>query len=150
MTALLSEPGSGSDRIPPAPRIRATYSDRARQFLGNPRNRRPPRTQTTATSRFSTPTSGSRSNAGRRCSTILATSISVLENVTGTGKWLADVRVDRPLLVGEALKDGRDSDDLNVQTTAGLMAVLAADSDRNYGELYLSDELLNAVSSLEE
>jgi superfamily II RNA helicase len=29
------------------------------------------------------------------------------------------------------------------------MAALAADSDRNYGELYLSDELLDAVSSLE-
>ena len=70
------------------------------------------------------------------------------ENVTDTGKWLADVRVDRPLLVGEALRHGI-FDDTNIKTAAGLMAALAADSDRNYGELYLSDELLDAVSSLE-
>ncbi|HEX2640003.1 MAG TPA: hypothetical protein VHL50_05500, partial [Pyrinomonadaceae bacterium] len=70
------------------------------------------------------------------------------ENVTDTGKWLADVRVDRPLLVGEALRHGI-FDGTNIKTAAGLMAALAADSDRNYGELYLSDELLDAVSSLE-
>ncbi len=71
------------------------------------------------------------------------------EKVTESGKWLADVRVDRPLLVGEALRRGI-FDDLRPQTAAGLMAALAADSDRNYGELYLSDELLEVISKLEE
>ena len=33
---------------------------------------------------------------------------------------------------------------------AGLMAALAADADRNYGELYLSDQLLDAVTAIEE
>lgn len=71
------------------------------------------------------------------------------EIVTDTGKWLADVRVDRPLLVGEALRHGI-FDKLSVRTAAGLMASLAADADRNYGDLYLSDELLEAVSRLED
>ena len=71
------------------------------------------------------------------------------EQVTETGKWLADVRVDRPLLVGEALRRGIFSE-LKPSTAAGLMAALAADSDRNYGELYLSDDLLDVVSRLED
>jgi superfamily II RNA helicase len=71
------------------------------------------------------------------------------EKVTETGKWLADVRVDRPLLVGEALRRGI-FDDLTPQIAAGLMASLAADSDRNYGELYLSDGLLDVISRLED
>lgn len=71
------------------------------------------------------------------------------QKVTESGKWLADVRVDRPLLVGEALRRGI-FDDLTPQTAAGLMAALAADSDRNYGELYLSDDLLDAINDLEE
>jgi ATP-dependent RNA helicase HelY len=71
------------------------------------------------------------------------------EKVTETGKWLADVRVDRPLLVGEALRHGV-FDDLQPPTAAGLMAALAADSDRNYGELYLSDPLLDVISRLED
>ncbi len=71
------------------------------------------------------------------------------EKVTETGKWLADVRVDRPLLVGEALRRGI-FDDIPPPVAAGLMASLAADSDRNYGELYLSDDLLNVISRLED
>ena len=71
------------------------------------------------------------------------------EKVTETGKWLADVRVDRPLLVGEALRHGV-FDDLQPPTAAGLMAALAADSDRNYGELYLSDPLLDVISRIED
>ncbi len=73
----------------------------------------------------------------------------VSETVTTTGKWLADVRVDRPLLVGEALKRGM-FDDVTVQTAAGLMAALTADSDRNYGELYLGDDLLDEIRRLED
>ncbi|MEP6704426.1 MAG: hypothetical protein ABJB34_06450 [Acidobacteriota bacterium] len=71
------------------------------------------------------------------------------ETVTEEGKWLAYVRVDRPLLVGEAIRQGI-FDDLTPQTAAGLMAALAADSDRNYGELYLSDDLLGVITRLEE
>jgi superfamily II RNA helicase len=71
------------------------------------------------------------------------------ETVTESGKWLADVRVDRPLLVGEALRRGI-FDELTPPIAAGLMAALAADSDRNYGELYLSDDLLDVISSLED
>jgi superfamily II RNA helicase len=69
------------------------------------------------------------------------------ELVTESGKWLADVRVDRPLLVGEALKHGLFSD-LEPTTMAALMASLAADPDRNYGELELSDSVTTNLSKL--
>lgn len=70
------------------------------------------------------------------------------QKVTETGKWLADVRVDRPLLVGEALKQGLFE---NLETTqiAGLMAALAADPEREYGELYLSDKILEVLTEFE-
>lgn len=71
------------------------------------------------------------------------------EKVSESGKWLADVRVDRPLLVGEALRHGIFNE-RDPQIMAGLMASLAADSDRNYGDLYLSDPLLDVISELEE
>jgi superfamily II RNA helicase len=62
------------------------------------------------------------------------------EKVTERGKWLADVRVDRPLLVGEALRHGLFAG-LEIKHTAALMAALAADSDRNYGDLEISGEV---------
>jgi ATP-dependent RNA helicase HelY len=71
------------------------------------------------------------------------------ETVTKSGKWLADVRVDRTLLVGEALRRGI-LDELTPKTMAGMMASLTADSDRNYGELYLSNELLDVVTAFED
>ena len=71
------------------------------------------------------------------------------ERVTDPGKWLADLRVDRPLLVGEALKRGVFTEAPHT-VMAGLMAALAADADRNYGELYLSDQLLDAVTAIED
>jgi ATP-dependent RNA helicase HelY len=71
------------------------------------------------------------------------------ELVTESGKWLADLRVDRPLLVGEALRQGVfDLSDPKI--VGGLMASLAADSDRNYGELYLSDQLMDVINEFEE
>ncbi|MFN6962868.1 MAG: hypothetical protein ACK4S4_03790 [Pyrinomonadaceae bacterium] len=71
------------------------------------------------------------------------------EAVTAAGKWLADLRVDRPLLVGEALKAGI-FDELTVPQLAGVMASVAADSDRNYGELRLSNQLLDLLSEFEQ
>lgn len=71
------------------------------------------------------------------------------EQVTKSGKWLADLRVDRPLLVGESLSRGIFSG-VQHSVLTGLMAALAADADRNYGELYLSDQLMDSLTSLEE
>ena len=71
------------------------------------------------------------------------------QKVTERGKWLADVRVDRPLLVGEALRHGL-FEKLEAKHVAALMAALAADSDRNYGELYLSDKILSVLTEFED
>ena len=70
------------------------------------------------------------------------------QKVTATGKWLADVRVDRPVLIGEVLKH-EIFEKLAVKNCAGLMAALAADAERDYGELYLSDELLETLGEIE-
>ena len=70
------------------------------------------------------------------------------QKVTERGKWLADLRVDRPLLVGEAIDRGILAG-LESKILAGVIASLAADPDRNYGELYLSDPLMDAISGLE-
>jgi superfamily II RNA helicase len=71
------------------------------------------------------------------------------ERVTERGRWLADLHVDRPLLVGEALDKGLFAS-LDTVRTAGLMAALAADADRDYGELVLDDALVNALARFEE
>ncbi|HTK38406.1 MAG TPA: hypothetical protein VL325_07930 [Pyrinomonadaceae bacterium] len=70
------------------------------------------------------------------------------EKVTERGKWLADLRIDRPLLAGEALRRGI-FDELEPKYAAGIMAALAADPERNYGELYLSDRLIDLLSQFE-
>lgn len=71
------------------------------------------------------------------------------EKVTERGKWLADLRVDRPLLVGEALRHEL-FEKLEPKHIAALMASLAADSDRNFGELYLSDKILETITEFED
>ena len=71
------------------------------------------------------------------------------QTVTDSGKWLADLRLDRPLLVGEAIKHGL-FDGIDASSAAGLMASLAADPDRDYGSLRLSDPLMDAVAGLED
>jgi superfamily II RNA helicase len=71
------------------------------------------------------------------------------ERVTERGRWLADLRLDRPLLVGEALEGGLFAR-LDVPRFAGLMAALAADEDRDYGELPLDDALVTALARFEE
>src|SRR5918993_1660402 len=67
------------------------------------------------------------------------------ERVTEPGRWLADLRLDRPLLVGEALARGLFAD-LDAPRAAGLMAALASDADRDYGELELDDALITALA----
>lgn len=71
------------------------------------------------------------------------------ERVTERGRWLADLHVDRPLLVGEALDKGLFAS-LDSARAAGLMAALAADEDRDYGELELDDALVTALARFEE
>jgi superfamily II RNA helicase len=71
------------------------------------------------------------------------------QRVTESGKWLADLRVDRPLLVGEALRHGL-IDQLDAARTAALMAALAADEDRDFGELELNDAVMTALTRFEE
>ena len=72
-----------------------------------------------------------------------------LERVTERGRWLADLHVDRPLLVGEALEKGLFAS-LDATRAAGLMAALASDADRDYGELELDEALVNALARFEE
>jgi superfamily II RNA helicase len=71
------------------------------------------------------------------------------QKVTESGKWLADLRVDRPLLVGEALRQGL-FEKLETKHVAALMAALAGDSDRNYGELHLSEQILDTLTEFED
>lgn len=71
------------------------------------------------------------------------------EQVTERGKWLADLRVDRPLLIGEALQRNLFAS-LDVTRTAALIAALAADEDRDYGELELDDAIVSLLVQFEE
>src|SRR5215510_7550452 len=71
------------------------------------------------------------------------------ERVTERGKWLADLRVDRPLLIGEALQRDLFSP-LDVRQTSALIAALVADEDRDYGELELDDEIVSLLIRFEE
>lgn len=71
------------------------------------------------------------------------------ERVTERGAWLADLHVDRPLLVGEALENGL-FDSLDSVRAAALMAALAADAERDYGELELDDALISVLARFEE
>jgi ATP-dependent RNA helicase HelY len=71
------------------------------------------------------------------------------ETVTESGKWLADLRIDRPLLIGEALREGI-FDDLKTSEAAGLMASVAADADRSYGEMRSSRAMVDILAEFEE
>jgi superfamily II RNA helicase len=71
------------------------------------------------------------------------------EQVTDRGRWLADLRVDRPLLVGEALQRGLFAA-LDPIRAAALIAALAADEDRDYGELELDDAIVSLLVQFEE
>lgn len=71
------------------------------------------------------------------------------EQVTERGKWLADLRVDRPLLIGEALQRNLFAS-LDATRAAALIAALAADEDRDYGELELDDAIVRLLVQFEE
>ena len=71
------------------------------------------------------------------------------ERVTERGKWLADLRVDRPLLIGEALQRNLFAS-LAETEVAALVAALAADEDRDYGELELEDSIVSLLIKFEE
>lgn len=71
------------------------------------------------------------------------------ERVTERGKWLADLRVDRPLLIGEALQRSLFNS-LNEIQAAALVAALAADEDRDYGEVEIDDDIVSLLVKFEE
>ncbi len=71
------------------------------------------------------------------------------QKVTERGRWLADLHIDRPLLVGEALENGLFNS-LAPKELAGIMAALTADEDRDYGELELENDLLSSLSRFDE
>ncbi len=71
------------------------------------------------------------------------------ERVTERGRWLADLHVDRPLLLGEALQRGLFTS-LEAGYAAALVAALAADEDRDYGELELDDAIVDLLARLEQ
>ena len=71
------------------------------------------------------------------------------QKVTDRGRWLADLHIDRPLLVGEALENGLFNS-VEPKQLAGIMAALTADEDRDYGELELDDDLVTSLARFED
>ncbi|HJU92995.1 MAG TPA: hypothetical protein VJ656_08690 [Pyrinomonadaceae bacterium] len=71
------------------------------------------------------------------------------EKVTDRGRWLADLHVDRPLLIGEALESGLFNS-LEPKQLAGTIAALTADEDRDYGELELDDAVVTSLARFED
>jgi superfamily II RNA helicase len=71
------------------------------------------------------------------------------ERVTDRGRWLADLHIDRPLLVGEALRSGLFAE-LKAHQFAGIVAALVADEERDYGELELDDDIVASLSRFED
>ena len=71
------------------------------------------------------------------------------EKVTERGSWLADLHIDRPLIIGEALQGGLFTT-LDFIRMAAVVAALTADEDRDYGTLELEDVLVNSLAQFEE
>ena len=71
------------------------------------------------------------------------------EQVTDRGRWLADLHVDRPLLVGEALECGLFAS-LDIVRMTAAIAALTADQDRDYGELELVDTIVDTLTRFED
>src|SRR5712691_11419434 len=71
------------------------------------------------------------------------------EKVTDRGRWLADLHIDRPLIVGEALEHGLFASVDATRMTA-VMAALTRSEERDYGELELEDTLVTTLAQFEE
>jgi ATP-dependent RNA helicase HelY len=71
------------------------------------------------------------------------------EKVTERGSWLADLHIDRPLIIGEALQAGLFTS-LDFVRTAAIVAALTSDEERDYGALELEDALVNSLAQFEE
>ena len=71
------------------------------------------------------------------------------QKVTERGRWLADLHIDRPLLVGEALESGLFNS-LDLKQLAGIMAALTADEERDYGDLELDDDIISSLARFED
>ncbi len=71
------------------------------------------------------------------------------ERVTERGRWLADLRLDRPLLVGEAIERKLFAQ-LDPPRAAGVVAALAADAERDYGQLALDDQLVMTLTKFQQ
>src|SRR5205085_2655413 len=59
------------------------------------------------------------------------------------------LHVDRPLLVGEALKSGLFNS-LDFKQLAGIVAALTADEERDYGDLELGDDIVTSLARFED
>jgi len=70
------------------------------------------------------------------------------ERITERGRWLADLRVERPLLVGEALARSLFAR-VDAARMAAIMAATVADAERDYGEIPLDDKLVTALARFE-
>ena len=71
------------------------------------------------------------------------------QKVTDRGRWLADLHIDRPLIVGEALESGLFKS-LDATRMSAIVAALTADEDRDYGEIELEDALVSSLSQFED
>jgi superfamily II RNA helicase len=71
------------------------------------------------------------------------------EKVTDRGSWLADLHIDRPLIIGEALQSGLFTS-LDFIRMSAIVAALTADEERDYGTLELEDALVNSLAQFEE
>lgn len=71
------------------------------------------------------------------------------EKVTERGRWLADLHIDRPLIVGEALESGLFKT-LDAVRLSAIVAALTADEDRDYGEIELEDALVSSLTQFED
>lgn len=71
------------------------------------------------------------------------------EKVTDRGRWLADLHIDRPLIIGEALESGLFKS-LDVTRMSAIVGALTADEDRDYGEIELEDSLVSSLTQFED
>src|ERR1044072_3602580 len=71
------------------------------------------------------------------------------EQVTERGCWLADLHVDRPLLIGETLQRGIFKS-LDARRTAALVAAMARGEGPDHGEVEAGDEIVDLLARFEQ